>query len=67
MPNLDGIAMITQLRADETLPRMPILALTAYGQEFTEAAINAGADAAREKPFNFDELTAQVWEILKSR
>src|SRR5918997_4060466 len=45
MPNLDGISMIRQLRAEAETARIPVIALTAYGREFTEGALLAGANA----------------------
>lgn len=65
MPNLDGMAMIKQLRAEPAFARTPIIALTAYGKDFTDEAISAGATATREKPFQFEELVAQVQALLR--
>lgn len=64
MPNLDGVSMIRQLRAEAATARIPVIAMTAYGREFTDEALQAGANAAREKPFNFDELIAEVRSLL---
>lgn len=65
MPNLDGISMIRQLRGEEETSAIPIIAITAYGREFTDEAVGAGADLAAEKPFNFDELIAQGRSLLE--
>ncbi|HLL75816.1 MAG TPA: response regulator [Pyrinomonadaceae bacterium] len=64
MPRLDGISMIRELRAEEETAAVPVIALTAYGREFREEAVRVGANAAKEKPFNFEELISQVWSLL---
>lgn len=64
MPNLDGVSMIKELRAEPETAATPVIALTAYGREFREAATDAGANATMEKPFNFEELTEEVRSLL---
>ena len=60
MPNLDGVSMIKELRAEPGTAATPVIAMTAYGREFREAAVDAGANATMEKPFNFEELIKEV-------
>lgn len=60
MPNLDGYDMIRQLRATEKFADIPIIALTAYGEEQLEKAREAGANKAVSKPMNLDELVELV-------
>ena len=64
MPGLDGREMIEQLREEPGLALIPIIALTAYGRGFTEQARKSGADAACEKPFEFEALIGRVRELL---
>jgi CheY-like chemotaxis protein len=64
MPNLDGISMIGQLRGEPETAGIPIIALTGYGKEHLEEALAAGATRAKEKPFDFEELIAQVRSLL---
>ena len=64
MPNLDGVSMIKQMRAEPELTQTPIIALTAYGKDFAQKAIEAGASGTRQKPFGFGALIAQVQSLL---
>lgn len=64
MPNLDGIGMIKQLREESEFAGTPIIALTAYGKDFRDEAISAGANETMQKPFEFDELIALVNSLL---
>ena len=64
MPHVDGATLIRRLRAEPELARTPIIAVTAYGRGFMRLAEGAGADAACEKPFEFDKLVARVRELL---
>ena len=65
MPNLSGLDMIKQLREDSKFDRTPIIALTAYGKDFSEEAISMGASNTMQKPFEFDALVAMVKSLLK--
>jgi len=64
MPNLDGIGMIRQLREEADFADLPIIAVTAYGDEFARQAVEAGATAAAAKPMNLDSLVEQVKGLL---
>src|SRR4051794_9971433 len=44
MPRIDGVAMIRILRSIPDWHHVPILAVTAHGQEEAQKAIHAGAD-----------------------
>lgn len=65
MPNLSGTDMIRQLREVPAVANIPIIALTAYGKDFSDEAIDAGASDAMQKPFDFEELIAQVHSLIK--
>ena len=67
MPNLSGTDMIKQLREEADFAVLPIIALTAYGKDYSKDAIDAGASAAVGKPFDFAELIAQVRALLESQ
>jgi len=64
MPNLDGIELVKQLRAQTQFERLPILVLTSFGAEQMEEAILAGANRAVGKPAHFDSLIDDVNELL---
>ena len=68
MPKLDGFELTRRLRADAATSRMPIILLTARGQEAdVQQGFNAGADDYIRKPFSPQELRARVQAILGRR
>jgi adenylate cyclase len=65
MPDLDGYAVCTQLRAKDSTAVLPVIMVTSsIGQEKTKA-IEAGADDFIPKPFNHDELLTRVRSLLR--
>ena len=65
MPELSGIDMVKQLRAQPELSHVPILVLSALGREEMDEAIRAGADRAINKPVLLDALVDEVRELLR--
>lgn len=64
MPNMNGIEMIKQLRTLPNIERIPIMAITAYGNGVAQEALDAGADRATTKPIQFGALIAEIRELL---
>lgn len=61
MPNMDGVEMIKQLRAEPETANTPIAVYAAFGSaETAQAAIEAGANHSFSKPFDLDDLIQLV-------
>ncbi|HLX70305.1 MAG TPA: ATP-binding protein, partial [Verrucomicrobiae bacterium] len=61
MPHLDGIGLVHELRADESLKTIPIILLSARtGEESQVEGLQQGADDYIAKPFSAAELLARV-------
>jgi two-component system, sensor histidine kinase and response regulator len=70
MPELDGLAAIAELRADELAagrPRTPVVVVTASAlPEDRARCLAAGADAVVEKPVDLDRLAAVLRRWLRA-
>jgi CheY-like chemotaxis protein len=68
MPGTDGLEATRQLRADESLRNIPVIALTAYNTGgFRRAAADAGFDGYLTKPIHFDRLHELILSLLQGR
>jgi two-component system alkaline phosphatase synthesis response regulator PhoP len=66
LPKLDGLAVCRQLRSDPRTKGIPVLMLTARGEEMDKiAGFEAGADDYLVKPFSPRELVARVKALLR--
>ena len=52
MPDMDGLAAIEKIRQIDGMSKLPIIAVTAYGQLYRERAARAGFDHFISKPFD---------------
>ena len=67
MPQLDGFAVLAELRKHERFQKLPIVALTAYAmQGDREKALDAGFTSYVTKPVNLAELRHHVAELLET-
>jgi CheY-like chemotaxis protein len=63
MPNMDGVALTVEML--KRFPGLPILVMTAFGEEYSAgAAIAAGAREYIKKPFSPDEFFAQLQKMI---
>lgn len=66
MPEMDGIAFVQHVREDSRTNWIPVLFLSAKGQSQDRVkGLNTGADVYMVKPFEPEELVAQVESSLK--
>jgi two-component system OmpR family response regulator len=65
LPGIDGMEILTQIRAER--PDLPVLILTARAEVADRiAGLDAGANDYITKPFSFDELLARLRAALRS-
>lgn len=66
MPEMDGYTFVQQVREDDRLSWIPILFLSAKGQSQDRIkGLKTGADVYMVKPFEPEELVAQVESSLR--
>jgi two-component system phosphate regulon response regulator PhoB len=66
LPRLPGLEICKEVRRDQNVPRLPILMLTARGEEADRVVgLEMGADDYVTKPFSPRELVARVKALLR--
>jgi two-component system OmpR family response regulator len=66
LPGMDGLAICRALRSDATTARIPIIMVTARGDETDRiVGLELGADDYMTKPFSMRELLARVKALLR--
>lgn len=65
MPGLDGHEVCRRLRADPATRLLPVVMVTASGEEQKVTALESGADDFITKPVNQPELLARVKSLLR--
>ncbi|HTJ94026.1 MAG TPA: chemotaxis response regulator CheY [Pararobbsia sp.] len=66
MPNMDGLTMLKEIRADASIATLPVLMVTAEAKkENIIAAAQAGANGYVVKPFTAATLDEKLTKILE--
>ncbi|RCW49950.1 MULTISPECIES: response regulator transcription factor [unclassified Halanaerobium] len=66
LPEIDGLEVCRKMRADKELKNIPIIMLTAKGEEVDKIlGLEMGADDYMTKPFSPRELTARIKAIFR--
>jgi adenylate cyclase len=65
MPRMDGYEVCRRLRADPATALLPVVMITASGEQEKVKAIEAGADDFIPKPFDHAELLARIRSLLR--
>ncbi|GAB4365228.1 MAG: response regulator [Spirochaetales bacterium] len=66
LPGINGKELCRKIKGDASLGSPKILVVTGLGDEHLEETMKKeGADAFLRKPFDFEELTGQIFDLLK--
>ena len=65
MPGMSGYEVTERVRANRTLPYIPILLITAHDQASLVQGLDAGADDFIRKPADVNEIRARVRALLR--
>ena len=65
MPGMDGYEVCRAIRADPATEFLPVVMITASGEQEKRRALDAGADDFVAKPFDHAELLARVRSLLR--
>ena len=65
MPGMDGYEVCRRLRADPSTAVLPVVMITASGEQEKVKAIEAGADDFIPKPFDQAELIARIRSLIR--
>jgi putative two-component system response regulator len=67
MPGLNGLDLCRRLKANPATRLLPVVLITASGEEFKLEGIEAGADDFLGKPFSTGELRARIRALLRMK
>jgi CheY-like chemotaxis protein len=62
MPYVSGVGIITVIK--EKMPKIPVIAITAYGKNPERLAAEKQADVVLRKPFEMEKLKDHVAQLL---
>ncbi len=66
MPVMDGLQLCTEIRQSDILNHIPVVMVTAKNTDRDRLqGLSTGADAYLSKPFNADELTVTIENLLR--
>ena len=66
LPGLDGVELLTQMKASSRFREIPVIMATAKGTEFDKVqSLDLGADDYLVKPFGMMEMVSRVKAVLR--
>lgn len=66
LPQVDGFAILSQLKSDKITSQIPVIIVSAKGEEISKVkGLNMGADDYISKPFGVLELVARIKTNLR--
>jgi putative two-component system response regulator len=67
MPGMSGFDLCRRLKADAATRLIPVVLITAIGEEYKGAGIEAGADDFLNKPVSLEELRVRMRSLLRMK
>ena len=68
MPNMDGLELCREIKADICTSHVPVILLTAKsGEEFQLEGLRQGADDYVTKPFNMEILRSRIEKLIENQ
>lgn len=64
LPNMDGLQATQEIRKFNGFGKVPIIAVTAYGNSYYRQALEAGCDDLINKPLDFENLKPILQQYL---
>jgi len=66
LPGIDGAEALRRIRADDTIARMPVVAVTAFAMDHDrERALQSGFTGYVDKPISVRDLPQQVRDFIR--
>ena len=66
LPEIDGLELLTRMKADPQLRHIPVIMATAKGTEYDKVqSLDLGADDYLVKPFGMMEMVSRVKAVLR--
>ena len=65
MPGMNGLEMLTKLRATSNGSTLPVVVITAGGEyDIKDRVLEAGGTACLQKPINMEQLATMIQSVL---
>jgi CheY-like chemotaxis protein len=65
LPEIDGLYATSIIRNSADIPKMPIIAVTAYGKDISREAIKAGCNQVIDKAIDLESLELIINQYLR--
>ncbi len=66
MPNMDGLQMLTEIKANPEHKKLPVVMITTEGShDKVLEAVNLGAAGYVRKPFTAEQITAKISSLVQ--
>jgi CheY-like chemotaxis protein len=63
-PDMNGLDMLTRLKASSAVQHIPVVVHTGYGDSYRQRSMDVGAVAFITKPYDIDDLVTIIEDVL---